>query len=266
MHRRHEEARERRGARKERVAVEPGGEQIGDARDQPLAVAESEDVHERRQGRRVHARDVAADQQQRVALVAILAPHRDARGLERAQDVDDVHFPRERPGDQPEIRQRRARLEGDRGFALLVEEPLAGEIRDPVEEAIDPLEPEVGHPDLVGVRKAEGQTVGAEAVRLLREAFQGGSLPIFRCGSHAEQEIIAARSSRIPYPVSRMFRSRIPAYGPTGAASSRNSTFIGSLTVMSPNDGSARPYCFQASGKLPCATTWSAKTYTSTGS
>ena len=33
------------------------------------------------------------------------------------------------------------------------------EVRDPVEEPIDPLEPEVRHPDLVGVRESERQTV-----------------------------------------------------------------------------------------------------------
>ena len=43
------------------------------------------------------------------------------------------------------------------GLALLVEEPLADEVRDPVEEPVHPLEAEVRHPDLVGVRESEGE-------------------------------------------------------------------------------------------------------------
>ena len=67
-------------------------------------------------------------------LVPLAPRERDPRGGQRAEDVDDVHLPRERPGEQPVLRERRSALERDGGRALLVEEPLADEIRHPVEE------------------------------------------------------------------------------------------------------------------------------------
>ena len=63
------------------VAVEAGLQQLRDPGHQALAVAEREDVDEGRERRRVHPRDVAADQEQRVPLVARLAPQRDPRLL-----------------------------------------------------------------------------------------------------------------------------------------------------------------------------------------
>src|SRR5262249_29141424 len=58
------------------------------------------------------------------------------------------------------------------------------QVRDPVEEPIDPLEAEVGHPDLVAVREAQRHPVGAETVRLLGVPLQGGELTVLRRRLH----------------------------------------------------------------------------------
>jgi hypothetical protein len=57
-----------------------------------------------------------------------------------------------------------------------VEETLADEVVDAVEQPVYPLEAEVRHPDLVGVREAERDAIGAEPVRLLRETLERGQL------------------------------------------------------------------------------------------
>ena len=191
-----------RRRREERVAVEARHQELRDPRHEALAVAQREDVDERGERGRVHPRDVAADEQERVPLVASLAPHRDPGLLERAQDVDDVHLPGERPRQEAEIGKRRPALEGHRGLPLLVEEPLAHDIGNPVEEPVDPLEAQVRHPDLVGVREPEGQPVGAEAVRLLGEALAGRALAVDGRGRHEKQRIIgaAAGSPRVGEP------------------------------------------------------------------
>ena len=175
--------------------------ELRDPRHEALAVPEREDVDERSERGRVHPRDVAADEQERMPLVAGLAPHRDP-AVERPQDVDDVHLPRERPRQQAEIGERRPALERDGGLPLLVEEPLAHDVGYPVQEPVDPLEAEVRHPDLVGVRKTEGQPVGAESVRLLREALAGRALAVDGRGRHEKQRIIgaAAGSPRVGEP------------------------------------------------------------------
>ena len=66
-----------RGRGEERIAVEPDSEQLRDSGNEPLAVAEREDVDERRERGRVHPGDVAADQQKRMPLVALGAPARE---------------------------------------------------------------------------------------------------------------------------------------------------------------------------------------------
>src|SRR5712692_2835383 len=105
-------------------------------------------------------------------LIALACTRRNTRGRESAKDVNDVHLPGERPGEQTELRERRPALEGDRRLPFLVEEALADQVWHAVEEPVDPLEAEVGHPDLVGVRESERDPVGAEPVGRLVEALQ----------------------------------------------------------------------------------------------
>ena len=101
-------------------------------------------------------------------------------------DVDDVHLPREGPGEQAELRKRRARLEGHGGLSLFEEEALADEVGHAVEEPVDPLEAEVRHPDLVGVGETQGDPVGAEPVAGLGEALHGRALTVLRRRFHGE--------------------------------------------------------------------------------
>ena len=84
----------------------------------------------------------------------------------------------------------------DGRLPLLVEEALADEIGHAVEEPVDPLEAEVGHPDFVGVGKPERDPVGPEALRGLREPLERGKLPVStRSGAWVEPVIIASRLS-----------------------------------------------------------------------
>src|SRR5262249_24626798 len=111
----------------------------------------------------------------------------DVGGVGGGEGCGEVQRRRQRPGEKPELRERRSCLEGDRrGGArpFLEEEALASQVRDPVEEPIDPLEAEVGHPDLVAVREAQRHPVGAETVRLLGVPLQGGELTVLRRRLH----------------------------------------------------------------------------------
>src|SRR6266487_3064294 len=99
-----------------------------------------------------------------MSFVALLTPHRDAGRSQGLDDMDDVHLPRERPGEQSEFRQARPALKGDRRLAVLEKESLADEVRYPVEEPVDPLEAQIRHPDLVGVRESERHPIGPAAV------------------------------------------------------------------------------------------------------
>ena len=107
--------------------------------------------------------------------------------------------PSPRRATTPAVRTRKAACPVSKvtaGSSLLVEEALADDVRDPVEEPVHPLEAEVRHPDLVGVREPEGQPVGAEAVRLLGEALEGGALAVDGGGRHAKLRIIGASARR----------------------------------------------------------------------
>ena len=129
---------------------------------------------------------------ERVPLVALLAPQRDPAPSDSVRRMLTMSISHEsdhasRPNSESGVPVSKV----DGGLALLVEEPLADEVRHPVEEPVHPLEAEVRHPDLVGVRKAERDPVGAEAVRLLREPLERGKVPVRWSASHAKPAIIS---------------------------------------------------------------------------
>ena len=71
MHRRDEEPGPRGDRSEKSVAVEAALTELRDSRDEPFAVPEREDVHERDVDGRVHPRDVAPAQKDRVRFVPI---------------------------------------------------------------------------------------------------------------------------------------------------------------------------------------------------
>ena len=197
LDRRHEEAGQLRGGLEELLAREARLRRAPRSRGTSRSPSpEREDVDERRERRRVHARDVAADEEDRDAARRARARRSGMpRRAERLQDVDDVHLPGERPGEEAEVRRAACPLSNvTRRLPLLEEEPLADEVRHAVEEAVDPLEAEVRHPDLVGVRKARARcgrprTGSGSPCNRSREA----SSRFFSVGLMAKRSIIGRR-------------------------------------------------------------------------
>jgi hypothetical protein len=195
VHGGHEKPRLLRGRLEERVAREARADELRDRRNEPLAVAQGEDIHERHERRGVHPRDVSADEKHGMPLVALLSSRGDARRAERLHDVDDVHLPRQGPGEQAEVGEGRARFEGHGRLSFVEEKPLAGEVGNLVEQPVDPLKAEVGHADFVGVGEPQGDPVGAEPISGFGEALQGRALTVLGSRFHGEPSIIAVPSS-----------------------------------------------------------------------
>ncbi len=111
-----------------------------------------------------------------IARIALLRSHRNAGEAQQRQNIRVVPLERDREGHDVELTHRRLRLErhdlrarGEHALQLFSrrqEEPLADDVGLIVEEAINGLEAEVGHPDEVGVRERE-RDAQAVAVRLL---------------------------------------------------------------------------------------------------
>src|SRR5437667_5842477 len=150
-----------------------------------------------------------------MAFVPITAAGRNPGRPQGLDDVDDVHLPRERPGEKPEVRERRSCLEGNGRLPILEEETLADEVRDAVEEPVDPLKAEVGHPDLVGVGEPERDPVRPEAIGLLGEALEAGQLSVSFRRSHGEPVIISPWSVVLgPWSLVRGLWSLVLVPGP----------------------------------------------------
>src|SRR5207248_10170902 len=105
---------------------------------------------------------------QRITLVALLGPERQAGEIEHLEHVQVVELERDGEADDVELGDRALALPGEerhpRAAELLLverigkEDPLADGIVALVEEAVDQLVAEVGHPQPVDVRKGEGET------------------------------------------------------------------------------------------------------------
>src|SRR6202162_1522159 len=220
VHRRHEEARQLRRLRKKLLPRKARLEKPRDRGDEPLPVPQREDVRESRQRRGIHASYVAADQDQRMTLAALRPPRRDPRGPKRLDDVDDVHLPGKGIGEQTEIGERCPRLEGDCELSIFIEEPLAHEVRHPVEEPVHPLEPEIGHPDLVGVREPDRHAISPEAVGILGKTLERSQSLVSLRSFHEEPMIIAG--PRLTAHGSRIAIAQSVTFVPVGPVTRRS--------------------------------------------
>ncbi len=163
--------------------------QVADDRQARLAVADHEQVDERREQLGV-LRARAAGDHQRVVRTAVLGVERDAPQVEHRQHVRVADLVLEREAQDVEPAERRERLQAVERQAMLPqrglevgqrrERPLAGPAGR-VHQAVEHLEPVVAHPQgiRVGKRQADGSPRGpvvlGDAVQLAPHVLAGGS-------------------------------------------------------------------------------------------
>ena len=137
-----------------------------DLDDSVLAFADQDSVEERRQRLRVH-RPWASPDHERIARPAIGRAHRHSREVEHVEDVGVGQLIGQRDANGVELAQGRARLQREQRQAprsqLLLhvrpgrEAPLGREVGMTVENVVEDLQPEMGHPEFVAVGIAEGE-------------------------------------------------------------------------------------------------------------
>jgi hypothetical protein len=168
----------------ERLAVAvPVPIRLHELADQLLALADDDEVHERRDRLRVRERAHPAHQHERVVRAAVGRAQRDAGHVQQPQDVDVVPLVRHREADHLEVGQRPLGLERQRrrrSPSHLVEvgrigeeDALADHVAQRVQVAVDRLEAEVGHADGVGVRVDERDRDAAAPVLADRPLLLG---------------------------------------------------------------------------------------------
>jgi hypothetical protein len=155
-------AAQRFGAR--HLGAAPLGGDVAQLHHDLFAVAHYEGVDEGRDGLRVHRAEAARDHD-RVVLAAVLRPKGHPGEVDHREHVGVGQLVLQREADQVERaggRPRFERVEGDPLGAhqlLHVAPRREAELREPVLAAVDQvvedLQPEIGHPDLVQVREAE---------------------------------------------------------------------------------------------------------------
>jgi hypothetical protein len=138
-------------------------EELGD---QLLAVADEHEVDEVRERLDVENHR-AADDHQRIVLAAARRALRDAREVEHLEHVGERHLVLQREADHVELAERRAALQRRERAAGLAErvghvrpgaeDPLGRGVVAGVEQRVEDAVAEMGHPDLVDVREAEGE-------------------------------------------------------------------------------------------------------------
>jgi hypothetical protein len=147
------------------AARRPGGlpraDDVGDLEHRLLAVAEHRGVDEVGDRLRVERRVPAGDHD-RVLVGAVRGQQRDARQVERGQQVGVAQLGRERDAEQVERAHRPVRVDGELRHALAAHEglevgpdrvcPLGQHVGPLVEDLVEDLHALVGQPDLVGVR------------------------------------------------------------------------------------------------------------------
>ena len=147
----------------------------GDLPDGLLPLADDEGVDEGAHRSGVEGGWAAGDDQ-RVPLVPFLPAERNPAQFEHHQDVRVGELVLEGEADDVEGGKRPLRFQGAEGEAASAQQglhvrpggvaALAADVRQAVQDGVEDLEPEVGHPDLVGVGEGEGDAEAAGPVLL----------------------------------------------------------------------------------------------------
>ncbi len=184
VERRHVEAALRDEPSEQVVAVRGVVPGVDERRHEHLALAGGNHVGERRQRLGVHERHGAADDDERIAPVAIHGARLEAGEPEHGDQIRVVPLEGHRKGEHVEVAHGRLGFERDEGGSLAQpsgltlrpsgqEHPLAHDAVIVVQQPVHRLESEVGHRDEVGVRKRQGHAQPA-AVRLADDAHLAG--------------------------------------------------------------------------------------------
>ncbi len=141
-------------------------ERAHEIRDQRFAFTGGDDVGERRERFGVHEGDRTADDDQGMPSRPLAGIVRQSGQAQHRHDVRIVPLERHRERQDIELVERRLRFDRDearpaRQHVLRLglrrqEHPLAHHLVEVVEQPVHRLEAEVGHPDVVGVRKRQG--------------------------------------------------------------------------------------------------------------
>ncbi len=163
-------------------------ERLHHPRHDRLALAHRDEVGEGSERLRVQEHRGPAEDHDGVARPAVLRPQRDAGEAQHLQHVQVVVLERDREGDRVELPQRRPGLEAreraagplELGLVLVVgqEGALADDVRGPVEQPVDGLEPQVRHPDEVEVGPDERHPERARAGHVLEEHLRLAKGPV----------------------------------------------------------------------------------------
>ena len=147
-----------------------GHDGVGDLLDDLLPLADHEGVDEGAHRCGVEGRGTAGDDQ-RVFVAPLLTAERNPAQIEHHQNIGVGELVLERKADDVEGGKRPLRLQRAKGHSaaaqlLLHVRPggvaaLAGNLRQAVQDGVENLEAEVGHPDLIGVGEGEGKTEAA---------------------------------------------------------------------------------------------------------
>jgi hypothetical protein len=146
-------------------AVARAEQRVREPRHEGLPLAHGHHVREGRQRLGVEEERRPSHDDQRIARPALGRPQRDAGQAEHVEDVQVVVLERHREGHHVELAQRGAAVQaGERRAGALElgavhvvgeERALADDVRLRVQELVDTLEAEVGHPHEVEVRPAQ---------------------------------------------------------------------------------------------------------------
>jgi len=160
----------------------------GDLRDHLLALADDEGIEKGSHGKRVE-RAGSPGNHDGIPVAPVPRAQGDSPEVEHGQDVRVGQLVLQREPDKVESRERRARLEGREPQPAGAQpglhvrpwgvDALGTDVRVGVQDGVEDLEPQVGHPHLVGVGKGQGDAQAAS-----------GAVPARRVGLAAD---VAAR-------------------------------------------------------------------------
>ncbi len=232
-----------REPRQQALAIAPGfvGEGLDERRHEQLGFAGGDDVREGRQRLRIHERHGAADDHERVERVPAGGARLESGQAQHRQNVRVVPLERHGEGEDVEVAHRRLRFDGQERLAppqeirqLLLrrqEHALAHDALVGVEEAVDGLQPQIRHPDEVGVRKRQ-RHAQPSAVRLRDVADLAGER-VERLRSRIARRPAASG----PGSVGCGHSSRGPAWTPHVARRRARGAWYWRLYLREPREG-----------------------------